>query len=264
MKTIFITGASSGIGKACVDLFAEKGWNVVATMRKPIVDHREHVLILPLDVTDKKSISVAVKKAEDHCGSIDVLLNNAGYGQLGAIESISDKQMREIFETNIFGLVNVTSVVLPKMRDRNKGIIINVSSVVGKITSPLSGYYCATKHALESISESLWHELSITNIKVKIIEPGFTKTNFHSSRMVRGEITIPLYEKKIEQKGMHVEQFKHPDTSAQVARTIYKAATDGGKKLRYATSNRAKFHLFVRKILPDRIFLYLINKRYKK
>ncbi|HLC64985.1 MAG TPA: SDR family oxidoreductase [Candidatus Nanoarchaeia archaeon] len=265
MKTIFITGASSGIGKACVDLFSSKGWNVAAAMRNPSreLNWPDSVLVLPLDVTNKDSMAPAVQKAEEKFGKIDVLLNNAAFGQVGAIESMSEKQMRNIFETNVFGLMNLTAMILPKMRARNDGLIINVSSVVGQITSPLSGYYCATKHALESISESLWHELSETNVRIKVVEPGFTKTKFHPSN-VRGEVKIPLYEGKIEKKIERMANYNNPTPAERVAEVIFKAATDRSRKLRYTIENHIRFQLFLHGILPDFFFLSLINRRYRR
>ncbi|MBI4440204.1 SDR family oxidoreductase [Candidatus Woesearchaeota archaeon] len=265
MKTIFITGASSGIGKACVDLFSSKGWNVVAAMRNPKnPGWPDNVFVLKLDVTIRKEISDAVRKAEEKFGNIDVLLNNAGFGHVGAIESFSEKQMHEIFRTNVFGLVNLTNEVLPKMRKRNRGVIINVSSVVGKITSPLSGLYCATKYAVESISESLWHELSGTNIRVKLVEPGFTKSNFHSKSMVRGDVKIPFYEGRIEKKMQRMLSFTGATPAEDVAEAIFSAATDASKRLRYPGDKKAKFQLWMRKVLPDCIFLRIINRRFRR
>ncbi len=264
MKTVLITGSSSGIGKACVDLFAQKGWNVAATMRHPVADSRDNVLVLPLDVTDKKSIHAAVKKAEERFSAIDVLVNNAGYGQIGAMESMSDKQMRDIFETNVFGVMNVTNEILPHMRERNEGVIINMSSMIGLISTPLSGYNCATKHALESISESLWHELSITKVRIKVIEPSFTKTNFQTKGMVRGEIKVPLYEEYIENKWNNVQKYHNADSPEQVAEVVYQAAIDETPKLRYTCGKRAQKELFYWKIMPDSMFLRYINKRFKR
>ncbi|MFC1768209.1 SDR family oxidoreductase [Nanoarchaeota archaeon] len=259
MRSVLITGCSSGIGKACVDLFSKKGWHVIATMRS-LHPHEWplNVRVLQLDVTDKESIEKAIKKA----GQIDVLVNNAGMSVVGAIESSSKYQIEEIFDTNVFGLVEVTKAVVPQMRERNKGVVINISSTVGKSVSALSGYYCATKHAVEAISEALWHELSRTNVKVKIIEPGFTKSSLHNKGK-KSDIIVPFYDKKIDDKIRRLKEITHCASALSVARCIYNAATDGKRKLRYQPDYQSKKKILKSKYVPDYFLLKEANKKYR-
>jgi NADP-dependent 3-hydroxy acid dehydrogenase YdfG len=163
MKTILITGASSGIGKETAKLFQSKGWNVVATMRNPETETElgelENTLVAKLDVLDPSSIDHAVKEGIARFGQIDVLLNNAGYGAYGVLESFSREQIIRQFDTNVIGLLDVTKALLPHFRSNKSGIIINVSSIGGKMSFPLGTLYHGTKFAVEGISESLRYEV---------------------------------------------------------------------------------------------------------
>ena len=263
MKTILITGTSSGIGKVSVDYFSKRNWNVVATMRDPKRADKfnwpKNVLVLPLDVTNLKSIKKAVKEAEKKFGMIDVLVNNAGYGLFSPIECASEKQIKTQFETNVFGLVNVIKEVLPGMRERNKGVIVNVSSILGKVTVPGTGYYAGTKYALEAISEGLWYDLAKTRIKVKLVEPGPIKTQFASTKII-GEVSIEFYKKMLEE--MKNEKDFGGSTALDVAKVIYQAATDRNKKLRYPAGKMSTTFLLLRKFLPDQMAVYFIKKFY--
>jgi NAD(P)-dependent dehydrogenase (short-subunit alcohol dehydrogenase family) len=182
-KTVLITGASSGIGRAAAELFAERGWNVAATMRAPEKSdwgqgHGGRIKLFRLDVTDRTSIESAVGEVMAAFGRIDVLVNNAGYGLIGLFEEMSEAQVRRQMETNVIGMMNVTRAVLPAMRAQKSGRIINVGSVAGRMTLPLYTLYCATKFAVEGFSEALGYEVSQHGIQVKIIEPGAIKTEF--------------------------------------------------------------------------------------
>ncbi len=179
-KTIFITGASSGIGRATAELFAEKGWNVVATMRRPekgqdLAAH-DGIDVLRLDVTDEASIRQSVAETIEKFGRIDVLLNNAGYGSIGVAEFADIQETRRLYETLVIGLIEVTKAVLPNMRANRSGVVINVSSVGGRITFPLMSLYHGTKWAVEGFSEALSFELAPLGIQVKILEPGAIST----------------------------------------------------------------------------------------
>lgn len=183
-KVWFITGTSAGIGKELAETALEKGYKVVATARKPEVlkdlaeKYPETVLTLKLDVTNKNDIAEAINTTIEKFGKIDVVVNNAGYGLIGAIEEPSDEQIRAQFETNVFGVLNVVREVLPVLRDQQSGHIINVSSGLGFFAFPSYGYYSATKFALQGLSESLAQETAHLGIKVTIAEPGGTKTSF--------------------------------------------------------------------------------------
>src|SRR5215469_12840168 len=162
-KTLFITGASTGIGRAAALFFRDKGWNVAATMRNP-ADHSglasSTVRTIPLDVTKSVTIRPALDQALQAFGSIDVLVNNAGYGAFGPLEAASDEQIERQFATNVTGLMAVTREFLPHFRERSSGVVINISSVGGRATFPLSSLYHATKWAVEGFSEALNFELA--------------------------------------------------------------------------------------------------------
>ena len=181
-KTIFITGASSGIGKATAKLFQSKGWNVIATMRNPENEKElralDNVLVAKLDVLDLDSIQKAFEAGVQKFGSVDVVLNNAGYGAYGPLEAFSREKIIRQFNTNVIGLLDVTQTFLPHFRQNKKGIIINISSIGGKITFPLGSLYHGTKFAVEGISESLNYEVEAFGGQVKIIEPGMIATDF--------------------------------------------------------------------------------------
>nr|WP_315035121.1 SDR family oxidoreductase [uncultured Chryseobacterium sp.] len=243
-KTILITGASSGIGKATALLFAEKGWNVIATMRK-ITDGEDlktihNILIVPLDVTQVESVRGAIHRGIEKFGTIDVLLNNAGYAQYGIFESLSDEQIRNQFEVNVFGTMNVTQCILPVFRNQKKGMIVNITSGSGRFSVPLMSLYNASKFALEGFSESLSYELAPQNIVVKIIEPGSTSSNFHHTlkESTVKNSTPDEYAQYIQYLDSKMEVLRR-NTSAghsepfDIASTIFHAVTDGTKKLRY-------------------------------
>lgn len=183
-KVWFITGTSAGIGKELAETALEEGYRVVATARKPEVlkdlaeKYPDTVLTLKLDVTDKESIAEAINETVEKFGRIDVVVNNAGYGLVGAIEEPSDEQVRGQFETNVFGVLNVIREILPTLRKQKSGHIINVSSGLGFFAFPSYGYYSATKFAVQGLSEALAQETAHLGIKVTIAEPGGTKTDF--------------------------------------------------------------------------------------
>ncbi|WP_300686167.1 SDR family oxidoreductase [Chryseobacterium sp.] len=242
-KSILITGASSGIGKATALFFAEKGWNVIATMRN-IRDAEDltpikNILILPLDVTEMESIENAFTIGTEKFGKIDVLLNNAGYAQYGIFESLSDKQIRNQFEVNVFGTINVTKSILPIFRTQGEGMIINVTSGSGRFSVPLMSLYNASKFALEGFSESLAYELASQNITVKIIEPGSTASNFHHT-LEESTVSHSAYNDYIQHLNSRMDIVRK-NTSASssvpddIAATIFEAATDGAQTLRYVS-----------------------------
>jgi len=195
----FITGASSGLGQALAEAVLERGWRAAITSRNSnALDalasrYGERALALQLDVTDNASVERAVSAAEAEFGAIDVLVNNAGYGYLAAIEEGDDREIRDQFETNVFGLVAVTKRVLPGMRARRRGHIFNVSSLGGLVAFAATGYYHATKFAVEALSESLSHEVKPLGITVTIIEPGAFRTDWAGSSMVESGTIIDDY-----------------------------------------------------------------------
>ncbi|MGR9375277.1 oxidoreductase [Rhizobium leguminosarum] len=197
--TWFITGASSGLGRALAEAVLARGWRAVMTARRPetladlTAEHGDRALALALDVTDSNSIAGAVHDAETHFGAIDVLVNNAGYGYLSAIEEGDDAEIRAQFETNVFGLIAVTKQVLPGMRSRRQGHIFNVSSLGGLVAFAATGYYHATKFAVEGLSESLSHEVKSLGIDVTILEPGAFRTDWAGRSMVESSTIVDDY-----------------------------------------------------------------------
>ncbi|MEV8527389.1 oxidoreductase [Streptomyces sp. NPDC052000] len=195
----FITGCSSGLGRALAHAVLEHGWRAVVTAREAstVVDivagHEERALTLALDVTDAEQIAKAVDQAQVVFGRIDVLVNNAGYGYLAAIEEGEDDEVRALFDTNVFGLVNTTKAVLPGMRARRCGHIVNMSSLGGLVGFGATGYYHATKFAVEGLSESLAAEIAPLGINVTIVEPAAFRTNWSGPSMRQSAATIDDY-----------------------------------------------------------------------
>lgn len=262
-KVILITGASSGIGNETAKLFQSKGWKVAATMRNPeksadlqrIVD----VECIHLDVTDLDSIKSAINTTLEKFGRIDAVVNNAGYGLVGAFEASSREQIVKQYMTNVFGLMDVTREILPYFREQKRGVIVNVASVGGRITFPLYSLYHGTKWAVEGFSESLQYELKEFNIKVKIIEPGPIKTEFYGrSEDLTEKEGLTAYNSFIEKVLPNMKNAgKNAPDGKIVAETIYKAVTDGTWKLRYPVNTKGM--LFLRRFLPDSLFSRVIR-----
>src|ERR671933_1698880 len=180
-KAVLITGCSTGIGRATAERLAGRGHTVYATARRPesIADlEAKGCRTLALDVTDEDSMRAAVEHVEGAEGAVGALVNNAGYSQSGAIEDVSMESVRRQFETNVFGLARMCQLVLPEMRRQGSGRIVNISSMGGKLTFPGAGYYHATKHAVEALSDALRFEVEGFGIKVSVIEPGLIRTGF--------------------------------------------------------------------------------------
>ncbi|QJD94867.1 oxidoreductase [Mucilaginibacter robiniae] len=199
----FITGCSTGFGKELVKLVLQKGWNAVITARntdqvKDLAEgYEKSALVLPLDVTNKEQVQSAVAKAQEKFGKIDVLVNNAGYGYFTSIEEGEEDKIRAQFETNFFGLVNVTQAVLPGMREKRKGHVINFSSIGGLVGFAATGFYHATKFAVEGLSESLSKEVGPLGIKVLLIEPGPFRTDWAGRSTSRTETQIADYQETV-------------------------------------------------------------------
>ena len=246
VKTVLITGASSGIGKATAQRFASEGWNVVATMRQPdrTAYFGRDVLVTRLDVTDTASIQAAVTMTAQEFGGIDLLINNAGYGQYGLFEAIPADKVREQFDVNVFGVMEVTRAALPHLRARRGGGIINLSSGAGLYTLPMMSLYCASKFALEGWSEALAYELSSQNIFVKLVEPhgGVTDTRFlerQNAAAAHPDDELTAYDDYVEKTRQTFAGFEaaRTITAGDVAKIVFDAATDGRDQLRYLAGN---------------------------
>ena len=199
----FITGCSTGFGRELARLVLARGWNVVITARKTdqIKDiaegHENATLVLPLDVNDKAQVLATVAQAEETFGKIDVLVNNAGYGYFSSIEEGEEEKIRAQFETNVFGLISMTQAVLPGMRKNRKGHIVNFSSIGGLRAFMATGFYHATKFAVEGLSESLAQEVEPLGIKVLIVEPGPFRTDWAGRSTSRTPVEIKDYESTV-------------------------------------------------------------------
>lgn len=266
-KTVFITGASSGIGAATVKVFAEAGWNVAATMRTPkdLFAEYSNVREYVLDVTKPATITQAFKAVSKDFGRIDVIVNNAGYGVDGVFEAMDDEVIQKQFDTNVFGLMRVTREAIPYLRKNGSGIIVQISSAAGRITYPLSSLYHATKWSVEGFTEGLQYELEQFNIRLKLVEPGAIKTEFY------GRSAVYIQPKKGDDYSGFIKRVEGTTSSAVkngaapsvVAQKIFRAATDGSKKLRYPVAYPAPILLVLRKLLPERTFIWMIKKFYK-
>lgn len=234
MKTALITGCSSGYGLETAGYFLAKGWNVIATMRTPregILPSSPSLRLLPLDVTKDESIAAAIEAA----GPIDVLVNNAGVGVVGAFEATPMAHIRKVFETNTFGVMAMTQAVIPQFRARRSGVIVNVTSSVTLAPMPLAAAYTASKQAIEGFTGSLVHELAHFNIRAKLVEPGYAPTtNFAHNAEVRVEDLIP--EAYAEYAAPIFAAFAKPalvTKEIEVAEAVWQAANDLSGQLRF-------------------------------
>jgi NAD(P)-dependent dehydrogenase (short-subunit alcohol dehydrogenase family) len=259
MKTILITGASSGIGHATALHFQAAGWNVAATMRKPAdakdLTGLERVAVLPLDVTDRASIEAAVQATLERFGGIDVLLNNAGYGLAGPMEAVEPAQLERQFATNVFGPIYAMQACLPHFRAQRRGLIINVTSIGGRITLPFNSLYHGTKFGLEGISESLALELQPLGIQVKLVEPGGVRTDFAGRSLdFMQKPGLTAYDASLKgAMSVFMDPARGGDYSdpGQIARVIFEAATDGKPQLRYLAGEDAKAMAAARAKMSD-------------
>ncbi len=262
-KTAFLTGASSGIGKAAAVALANAGYRVIGTSRKAVQDEvRDGIRMIACDVTSDESVAVAIAQAHAELGQIDLLVNNAGFGVTGAAEEISIEQVRSLFETNFHGVVRVTNAVLPIMRGQRGGRILNVGSGLGFIPAPYSAYYSATKHALEGYSESLDHEVREFGVRVAVIEPAATRTSFETST-VPSDAPLAAYDASRTKYLMAYERaMAVADTAESVAETIVLAARDKTPRLRYPSGKAARQIAFARRFLPRSLFDKMLRSQF--
>ncbi|MFC7503533.1 SDR family NAD(P)-dependent oxidoreductase [Nocardioides sp. CPCC 206347] len=261
MKTVLITGCSSGIGAATAARLAAHGWDVWATARRPEVLGELEAAgchTLALDVTDEASMVTAVDTVLDGAGRIDALVNNAGYSQSGALESLDVDDVRRQFETNVFGLIRLTQLVLPAMREQGSGRVVNIGSMGGKLTFPGGGAYHASKYAVEALSDALRFEVGGFGIKVVLIEPGLITTNFEAAvaaGMPTGEGPYARFNELVQSSTSDVyngpmARFGGPPEA--VAKVIEKALTRAHPKPRYTVTISAPAAMAARKVLGDR------------
>jgi NAD(P)-dependent dehydrogenase (short-subunit alcohol dehydrogenase family) len=233
MKTIFITGTSSGLGKAAAKLFSAKGWNVIATMRTPAKElelgRLANISVLELDVANSAQIHEVVREVTSKA-SVDVVLNNAGYALTGPLEMSTDEQVITQINTNELGAILVTKAFIPHFRERKSGMFLTTTSIGGLVSFPLNAVYHATKWALEGFSESIAFELKPFNVSVKTISPGAIKSDFMgNAQMVKDDNYADIFRKMLTMFGGALQG----STPEQIAEVVYEAATDGKEQLRY-------------------------------
>ena len=260
-RVALVTGASSGIGEAAAHELLAAGFSVYGTSRRAVAgEERDGVAFLPLDVTDDQSVAGAVREVLDRSGRIDVLVNNAGFGVAGAAEESSVEQARALFETNLFGAMRMIRAVLPHMRERGSGRIINISSVLGLLPAPFGALYAATKHAMEGYSESLDHEVREHGVRVLLVEPAYTRTSF-GANAIRADEPLPVYARRSEVlDALTAEAIKGGDEPSVVGEAIVAAATDSRPKLRYPAGPLARRVTKLRRYAPATVFDKQIRK----
>lgn len=259
--TVLITGCSSGFGLASAKLFLARGWNVIATMRTPdpaLFESHGRLLVTALDVTNPHSISEAIAKGIARFGRIDALVNNAGVGLFGAAEATPADVTQQVFETNTFGVMAVARAVIPHMRERGSGTIVNVTSSVGIAPMPLVAVYTASKYAIEGYSEALAHELSTFGVRVKIVQPGLAPTtSFAAKSGGRRDDLLPAAYGPF--AGRYLASMQNYPTAytteTDVAEATYAAATDSDDKLRYPAGADSTMLAQLRSSLPEHEFM---------
>ncbi len=265
MQTVFITGSSTGIGYECARIFMENGWNVVATMRNPqnapAALKNGNVLIVKMDVTDNDSIKKTINEAICKFGQIDVLINNAGYYSIGVVEAITEEEIRRQIETNLLGLIFTTKAVLPYMRAKRSGLIVNMSSVAGRTTVPLQSIYHAAKWGVEGFSQSLLYEVEDFGIDVVLIEPGVIKTDFYTRSMnySKNEKLSEYEELSDKVAGYLIDGGNNGSDPAEVARKIYKVTESRKRKMQYVVGKSTEI-VILSKILPSKMLRMIIKK----
>lgn len=278
-KAVLITGCSSGIGRATAERLASVGWKVYATARdveaiSPLAERGCE--LLSLDVTEEDSMRSAVEEVERREGAVGVLVNNAGYSQSGAVEAVPMEKVRRQFETNVFGLVRMCQLALPGMRRQGYGRIVNLSSMGGKLTFPGGGYYHATKHAVEAISDALRWEVEGFGVRVSIIEPGIIRTGFADTATgsmggsaAEGEdgpyadfsAAVARATKATYERGPLARLGGGPE---EVARVIEDAISNPRPRARYAVTPSAKLLMSARRVLPDRAWDTLLRSQFQQ
>lgn len=264
-KIIFITGASSGIGRAMAEFLHQKGYKVYGTSRNPQQYPESKVKLVALEVTDVGSIRKAVEQVIEIEGKIDVLINNAGAGITGALEEIPSEEIKRNFDTNLFGPIEVIKAVLPQMRKQKSGLIINITSIAGYMGLPYRSVYSASKGALELITEALRMEVKQFGIEVTNIAPGDFATNIAQGRyhtpVIQGSDYEKSYGKNLELMNAHVDSGSDP---IQMAEAVYRVINTSKPKIHYKVGAfLQKFSIVLKRVLPDKIYEKMLMNHYK-
>ena len=270
-KSVLITGASSGIGRASALYLADKGYRVAATSRslgrldglRRDAERIGDIHCVELDVDSDRSVSAAAESVTEVYGGIDVLVNNAGYGLWGPVQSFSLEELESQFQTNFFGAFRMIKAVLPSMSEQGSGTIINVSSVEGRIVTPFSGGYAASKFALEGLSEAMRYELWPQGIRVAVVEPGLFATDFHDSQVEAADAESPslpygpVIARYRERRGKYDRFAKDP---VRVARVIHKIIRSRRPRFRYPVGAEATIGVLAAQLMPERLYQALLGR----
>ncbi len=271
-KVSVVTGSSSGVGYETALILARNGFLTYATMRNTekgeslnSITKKENIpiKILQLDVTDESSVNTAIKTIYDETGQIDVLINNAGYGLVGAFEDVSMEEIKSQFETNFFGLIRVTQAVLPIMRNQNSGRIVNISSGAGRFGYPTGSIYVSTKFAVEGLSEAIAYEVEPFGVKIILVEPGVIRTNFFNASTITKKSLNPdsPYFKLFQNIGSGIsEMLENGSTPELIAKTVLDAVTSDNPKIRYPAGNDVKQWLESKKKMSDEDFFNMMKQ----
>jgi short-subunit dehydrogenase len=257
-QTILVTGASSGIGQATARLLADRGFTVFGTARKPAAKKQGDITMVPLDVRSDESVRACVEEV----GRVDVLVNNAGYSLTGAAEETSVDEAKAQFETNFFGLVRMVNAVLPTMRAARAGKIINISSLAGNTAIPFSGFYSASKFAVEGYSEALWYELRPFGISVSLIEPGFVNTPIGEASPGAAH-PLPAYEATRKRMlSAFGKALASGIAAEEVARTVLATVQRSSPALRYPVGSQATWLPRLRSMVPWSVYAAGVRKTF--
>jgi NAD(P)-dependent dehydrogenase (short-subunit alcohol dehydrogenase family) len=264
-KVVFITGASSGIGKSIGEFLHEKGFTVFGTSRNPEKVTNSVFSLIALDVRDINSIQTAIADVISKAGRIDVVINNAGVGITGPIEEIPTEEIKNNFDTNLFGPIEVIKAVLPQMRSQQSGLIINITSIAGYMGLPYRGIYSASKGALELITESLRMEVKSFGIHITNVAPGDFATNIAAGRfhapLVKGSAYEIPYGNTLKMMNEHVDSGSNPN---EMAEAIYRIIQNPNPKGHYKIGAfMQKFSIVLKRILPDKVYEKMLMKHYK-
>lgn len=264
-KVVFITGASSGIGKAIGEYLLNKGFTVYGTSRHPEVIQNSKIPLLALDVRNVESIRKAIQQLIEKEGKIDIVINNAGVGITGPLEEIPTEEIKNNFETNLFGPIEVMKAVLPQMRSQKSGLILNITSIAGYMGLPFRGVYSASKGALELVTEAMNMEVKSFGIRIVNVAPGDFATNIAAGRYHAPVIIGSAYEKTygmtLDMMNNHVDSGSNPNDMAEA---IYTIITAKKPKIHYKVGAfMQKFSIVLKRILPDTVYEKLLMNHYK-
>jgi short-subunit dehydrogenase len=262
-KTAVVTGASSGIGRATAEVLARAGFTVFGTSRKATSEGPKGVSMLVCDVTNDESVASLVSSVLSQTGRIDLLVNNAGVGLLGGAEESSVAQVQALFDVNLFGVIRLTNAVLPSMRQRGEGRIVNISSVLGLIPAPYSAHYSAAKHALEGYSESLDHEVRAFNIRVSLIEPGYTRSGFDQNGLEPDTVLQDYDQARVGVQALVRDVMNTADAPEIVADAVLLAATAVRPRRRYTAGKTARLVSMLRRFAPAEMFDTTLRKQFR-